>query len=73
MGVKLVLGRGIWSGAGCENDLHSPSLRLSLYLLFSVHCACSLVPRPSRLHAIILRAIIWVAFEKREGLVDLVM
>ena len=24
----------------------------------------SLVPRPSRLHAIILRAIIWVAFEK---------
>ena len=34
----------------------------------------SLVPRPSRLHAIILRAIIWVAFArkiiacKREGL-----
>ena len=28
----------------------------------------SLVPRPSRLHAIILRTIIWVAFEKREGL-----
>ena len=33
----------------------------------------SLVPRPSRLHTIILRAIIWVVFEKREGLVDLVM